>query len=132
MTTRLEVTSSASGDDFIQFTCKSDTVPTEVELQPSGQVLVDSDSQSFIYILDSSDDFVYVSFSKEHWGALKDIIDKSKEVKLETPNHPTLVLECFKPELEYLIENIKGNANYGNEMMKSVESVFFNEEQIDE
>ncbi|WP_257349130.1 hypothetical protein [Pseudalkalibacillus decolorationis] len=128
MTTRLEVNSTSKHDGYIQFNCNSDELNRDIELHPSEQVLVDSDTLAFIYILDTPNDFVYVSFPKEHWGELKDAINQSKETRLHLTNHPDLSLEGLKPELEYLIENIKGNANYGNEMMKSVESVFLSEE----
>jgi hypothetical protein len=130
MTTRLEVQSYQTHNESIQFKCDNDQLPSQLELEASGQVLVDSDTRSFIYILDSSEGFVYVSFQKEHWNALKEVIEHDKEVKLELSGHPILTLVGFKSELEYLIENIKGNSNYGEEMMKSVESVFLTEEQL--
>ncbi|HYK71897.1 MAG TPA: hypothetical protein VEV44_02035 [Pseudoneobacillus sp.] len=36
----------------------------------------------------------------------------------------TLPLPLFNEELEYLIENIRGNSNYGEAMVEKVESIF--------
>ncbi|MGP4082444.1 hypothetical protein ACTWQL_21370 [Pseudalkalibacillus sp. R45] len=124
MTTRLEVTSSEIFEDKVEFVCNSENLSGEVSLAPSGQVLVDSDSLSFIYILETTDSFIYVSFPKEQWNGLKTVITEEKDAFLKLSNHELLNLKGLKGELEYLIENISGNANYGNEMMKSVEEIF--------
>ncbi|WP_408010729.1 hypothetical protein ACJROX_10625 [Pseudalkalibacillus sp. A8] len=124
MTTRLEVTSSEIFEDKVEFVCNSENIAGEVALEPSEQVLVDSDSLSFIYILETPDSFIYVSFPKESWTDLKTVITNEKDAILKLSNHEPILLKGIKGELEYLIENISGNANYGNEMMTSVEEIF--------
>ncbi|WP_221563863.1 hypothetical protein [Alkalihalobacillus sp. TS-13] len=124
MTTRLEVTSSEIFEDRVEFGSNSENLSGDVSLAPSEQVLVDSDALSFIYILETTDSFIYVSFPKEQWNALKTVITEEKDAFLKLSNHEPLSLKGLKWELEYLIENISGNANYGNEMMKSVEEIF--------
>ncbi|WP_261132609.1 hypothetical protein [Bacillus sp. Marseille-Q3570] len=124
MTTRLEVTSSEIFEDKVEFMSNSENLGGDVSLAPSEQVLVDSDALSFIYILETADSFIYVSFPKEQWHALKTVITEKKDAFLRLSNHEPLSLKGLKGELEYLIDNISGNANYGNEMMKSVEEIF--------
>lgn len=124
MTARLEVTSNEMNDNKVEFYCKSEFLSEDMTLEPSGQVLVDSDSLSFIYILETEDDFIYVSIPKEQWSELNTIITDGKEGILHLSNHGSIPMEGLKDELEYLIQNISGNANYGSEMMNSVEEIF--------
>ncbi|MCF6409183.1 hypothetical protein [Pseudalkalibacillus salsuginis] len=124
MTIRLEVTSSEIFEDKVEFACNSENIAGEVALEPSEQVLVDSDSLSFIYILETPDSFIYVSFPKERWTGLKAVITDEKDAILKLSNHEPIHLKGIKGEMGYLIQNISGNANYGNEMMSSVEEIF--------
>ena len=39
-------------------------------------------------------------------------------------NDVEIELEGLKEEVEYLVENIEGNANYGEELVTAVEKVF--------
>lgn len=124
MTTRLEVTSTEIQDNIIQFNTNSENLPENLTLEPSGQVLVDSDSLSFIYILETDDSFIYVSIPKDHWTGLKKVMEEEKEAVLNLSDHQTISLKGLKDEMDYLTQNISGNANYGSEMMSSVEEIF--------
>lgn len=91
-------------------------------LLASGQMLVDSDDLSFIYLL-TQDEYVYLSIPKETWKGIKEGIIQAQAVFVSNGT-VSILLDNFKEELDYLLENIKGNANYGEEMEKAVE-IFF-------
>lgn len=93
------------------------------EIRDAAQMITDSDNISFIYIIDINDQFVYVSVPRKNWSHLKEAIDHEYGVYLKLNDH-TLQLEGFLDELRYLIENIEGNANYGEKMVSAVEEIF--------
>ncbi|WP_270181649.1 hypothetical protein [Alkalihalobacillus sp. CinArs1] len=90
----------------------------------TGNMLVDSDNLSFVYLLDGDEGYTYIRFNKDVWSSLKGILDKDLPVLLVDETGDKLELVEIKEELAYLVENIKGNSNYGNEMNEAVESVF--------
>jgi hypothetical protein len=92
-------------------------------LKAAVRVLADSDRLAFIYILESSDEYVYVSISNQFWPELKKVLTNHSSVSLLINDHP-IVLEGIEEELQELISNIKGNSNYGDKMVNEVESVF--------
>jgi hypothetical protein len=92
-------------------------------LKPAARVLADSDHLAFIYILETSDEYMYLSISKEYWPELKKVMTEDADTIL-TVNQHELKLEGIVEELQELISNIKGNANYGEDMVKEVESQF--------
>ncbi|CAM3769317.1 hypothetical protein [Mesobacillus thioparans] len=92
-------------------------------LSATGQMLVDSDQLSFIYIVDNEDGYQYVTIPESAWSAIQQGIQGGLEVFL-TNASGKLKLESFRGEMEYLIENITGNSNYGEEMVTKVEQVF--------
>ncbi len=102
---------------------KSSSVMDVSSLSPTGRMLADSDQLAFIYILETAADYVYVSISKEFWPELKKALSKHSIGSLVI-NNQEIVLEGMEEELQYLINNIKGNANYGDEMVKEVEGAF--------
>lgn len=92
-------------------------------IRAAGQMLVDSDDISFIYLLETDDQYVYLVIKKEYWSKVKE----SKELELPiyiSNGSEKIVLEQFFEELDYLIQNIEGNGNYGEEMEKAVEAAF--------
>ncbi len=104
--------------------------PTEVSskleqsvLRAQGQMLVDSDHLAFIYILESDDEFVYASLPHQIWPQLKEALDKDYQVYMEL-NEQQIELENLLEELRYLLENIKDNANYGDELESKVVELF--------
>ncbi|AST90623.1 UPF0738 family protein [Sutcliffiella cohnii] len=94
------------------------------EVQASNQMLVDSDQLSFIYKLETATEFVYVSISHSFWSAIKNAVEEKKAIVLVV-GKIALLLTQFAEELQYLVENIKDNANYGEDMEKKVTEVFF-------
>lgn len=97
------------------------------EIRDAAQMITDSDNLSFIYIIDINDEFVYVSIPGKNWSRLKEALDYDYGVYLKL-NDRTLQLEGFLDELRYLIENIEGNANYGEKMVSAVEEIFLTRE----
>ncbi|MBU8877479.1 hypothetical protein BGM26_00565 [Bacillus sp. FJAT-29790] len=93
------------------------------ELKPMEQMLVDSDNLSFIYITDRNDEYTYVAIPDTFWPEVKKAHEMNAPVYLIN-RMEQLLLPGFNDELSYLIENIKGNSNYGEEMVKKVESTF--------
>ncbi|MCG6182600.1 hypothetical protein H1215_08145 [Anoxybacillus sp. LAT_38] len=92
-------------------------------LQAKRHMLVDSDACAFAYILEAADAFVYVIMPKEVWGAIKEALRTNEPVFL-VGNDATIELEGIHEEVAYLIENIAGNANYGEEMEQAVTAFF--------
>ena len=88
-----------------------------------GQMLVDSDSLAFIYLLEKENEYVYLEVPEMVWKDCK-VALKANDAFLIKDANGELVLENFKDELEYLIENIRGNGNYGVSMENAVSSVF--------
>ena len=92
-------------------------------IKATGQMLVDSDDISFIYLLEADNQYVYLVIGKEYWNKIKECKQLELPVSLSNGNGK-IVLEQFFEELDYLIQNIEGNGNYGEEMEKAVEAVF--------
>ncbi|MEK3855469.1 UPF0738 family protein [Cytobacillus sp. FSL H8-0458] len=88
------------------------------------QILADSDNLSFIYIAEQNDDYTYISLPEAVWPELKKALDGQMRVFASDSKHARLELAGFHEELGDLIENIRGNSNYGNEMVEKVENVF--------
>lgn len=102
----------------------TDTKTNLSQLVPVGQMLVDSDKLTFIYIVDLDGEYTYVTIPVETWQVLSDaIVIPDLQVYLVNKDS-RLKLQAFIEEMNYLIENIKGNSNYGTEMVESVETIF--------
>ncbi|SHT01361.1 Uncharacterised protein [Mycobacteroides abscessus subsp. abscessus] len=95
------------------------------ELTATGQVLVDSNELAFVCIVEKDDSFMYLELTLKTWPILKDGLVNNCEYKLSNGKE-TMVLPNLKEELLYLIDNIKGNSNYGEEMVTKVEECFCN------
>ncbi|WP_026583726.1 hypothetical protein [Bacillus sp. J33] len=93
-------------------------------LKAMEQILADSDNLSFVYIADNNDDYTYISLPDSIWPDLKKAYDGNLPVYVTDAQGERLELEGFHEELGDLIENIKGNSNYGEEMVIKVESIF--------
>jgi hypothetical protein len=89
----------------------------------SGQMLVDSDGLSFVYLLEKEEDYTYIVIPNTVWNELKTALTEQLPVYLSNQGE-RLLLNQFHEELSYLIENIKGNSNYGEKMVNEVEAVF--------
>ena len=86
-------------------------------------MLVDSDNIAFIYILETEEDFIYVAIPYELWPDMKRVLTEDIPIFLQSGT-VELELTNFKEELAYLIENIDGNANYGEQMEQAVKEIF--------
>lgn len=93
------------------------------DLQANGQMLVDSDNTSFIYLAEKNNEYTYIMFHSELWSRIKEGLDQQCSAFLTNENS-RLLLTNFHEEITYLIDNIKGNSNYGEEMVKKVEDTF--------
>jgi Family of unknown function (UPF0738) len=91
--------------------------------EAAGQVIVDSDQFAFVYLAENPDEYVYLYLEENIWNDLK-VALKEKMTIAAKADGVTLVLEGLQEELEYLVSNIEGNGNYGEEMVQKVESVF--------
>ncbi|GLB58925.1 hypothetical protein [Cytobacillus sp. NCCP-133] len=95
-----------------------------LNLNAMGQILADSDNLSFVYIADHNDEYIYISLPYSVWSELKRAYDHKLPVYVADAKGERLALEGFHEELGDLIENIRGNSNYGEEMVSKVESIF--------
>jgi hypothetical protein len=95
----------------------------ELNMKPAGQVLVDSENFSFVYFAESQEDYVLIHIQEECWSALKEAFEQKVPVIADL-GETNFELEGLHQELDFLIENIEGNSNYGEEMVKKVEAVF--------
>ncbi|MBO0962603.1 hypothetical protein J1P26_23180 [Neobacillus sp. MM2021_6] len=92
-------------------------------LVPGEQILVDSDHYSFIYLMENQEDYTYIVLPEELWSSLKAANEQGIPVCLLFEGEQIELLN-FHDELEYVISNIKGNSNYGNEMVTRVDRIF--------
>lgn len=93
------------------------------EIKAREQMLVDSDQLAFIYILEAANEFVYAGLPHTVWAKLKEAKDKDFNVILKIKEQEIELVNLLD-ELDYLLENIKGNANYGEEMENKVVELF--------
>lgn len=122
MQNRIEVSTTTINQNTIEF--RLDEKNIEIgSLKATGQMLVDSDKLSFIYILENNDEYVYLSFPAAVWGSLRELLENEYIAKL-SHNGVEIVLDGVAEELTYLVQNIEGNANYGEEMVSMVEEAF--------
>lgn len=92
-------------------------------LTPGGQILVDSDNFSFIYLMEEQDDYTYIILHEQIWAHLKSALHMNLPVWI-ADGDKRLELLHFKEELQFLVSNIKGNSNYGSKMVEKVEGIF--------
>lgn len=121
MTNKIEVTHVSKQDNTLRLHTNEST--DVLDVRASGRMLVDSDSLAFIYILENDNEFTYVSLPTSIWHDLNKVIKEGLHTILLLGNNE-LVLEGIIEELEYLISNIEGNSNYGEEMVEKVEDIF--------
>lgn len=92
-------------------------------LIPSEQILADSKQYSFIYLMENQEDYTYIDIPEQIWPLLKESLEEQLPVWIYFEDE-YLELLNFYEELNELIGNIRGNSNYGEEMVRKVESVF--------
>lgn len=92
-------------------------------LKALGQMLVDSDGLSFVYLLEKNNEYTYAIIKEDVWPQLKWAMEEKAAVRLSN-DHESIELVDFLDELNYLVDNIKGNSNYGEDMVTKVEEIF--------
>lgn len=92
-------------------------------LEAAAQMIVDSDEIVFIYLASDEKEYVYFYIHEQVWPALKAALASGTKIEAISHNE-RLELINFHEELTYLIENIRGNGNYGEQMVKKVEATF--------
>ena len=93
------------------------------QLQSTGQVIVDSDNETFLYIIEENNAYSYVSFEKQVWPQLLQMILSDQKPFLCVEDGQFELIQ-FAEELTALLYNIEGNGNYGDSFVKSVEEAF--------
>ncbi|PEJ60802.1 hypothetical protein CN692_01555 [Bacillus sp. AFS002410] len=91
-----------------------------------GTMIADSDESSLLYIIEEKEEFVYVTVPFEYWSDLKKASDQNLNVFLKVAEE-NLALNNWNDELSYLVQNVEGNFNYGEEFVKQIQSVFLEE-----
>ncbi|MHA7136097.1 hypothetical protein ACRTEV_02300 [Rossellomorea arthrocnemi] len=91
----------------------------------AGQIIADSDRYAFVYLAENEEEYVYLYLEESIWDELKKALQDKSAVIAKSDDY-SLELDQFTEELDYLVTNIEGNGNYGDEMVKKVESIFLN------
>ncbi len=123
MNKKVEVQSALWNDEGKELLLEIDSTLSVKDFEPREQMLVDSDHLSFIYITEKNDDYTYIMLHESLWQQLKQALVFNGGVYLHDGKEK-LKLPLFQEELQYLIENIRGNSNYGDEMVEKVEAMF--------
>lgn len=89
----------------------------------AGQIIADSDRYAFVYLAENEEEYVYLYLEESIWDELKKALQDKSAVIAKSDDY-SLELDQFTEELNYLVTNIEGNGNYGDEMVKKVESIF--------
>jgi hypothetical protein len=92
-------------------------------LTQTDQILVDSKQLSFVYLMENQEGYTYIDIPEPIWPLLKDTLTKQIPVWVYF-DEEELELTNFNEELVEVINNIKGNSNYGEEMVTKVEGIF--------
>jgi Family of unknown function (UPF0738) len=92
-------------------------------LSPAEQILVDSKEFSFVYLMENHEGYTYIEMNEPIWPLLKKGLEQKIPV-LALFEDEQMELTNFNEELNDLINNIRGNSNYGAEMVTKVEEIF--------
>lgn len=121
MREKLHITNIEKIDGKIYFNIKEDR--SLQGLHPKGHMLVDSDENAFVYILENDHEYIYVYFQEHLWTEISSQLNESN--KFFVSKDISIELERFYDELTYLLDNIKDNHNYGETFVEKVERIFF-------
>ncbi|WP_017726946.1 UPF0738 family protein [Halalkalibacterium ligniniphilum] len=94
------------------------------QVQPAKRMLVDSDELAFIYVVEDEQSYYYVSFPKETWPVLRQALEQRFDIFVSLQENKIINCEQMLDELSYLLSNIDGNGNYGEELEAAVSDVF--------
>jgi hypothetical protein len=115
------VHSGVQFENDIRFTLEEKSVLENIAA--GGQMITDSDSFAFIYLLEDETGYHYLKFGQDVWPMLVSTFKGTDEPTLQIGD-AELTLNRFREELEMLIFNIEGNDNYGAEFSQAVEDAF--------
>jgi len=95
-------------------------------LDATGRILVDSEGKAFVYLLENEVGYHHVRIANDHWSELATglISNKQPILQLNGQSNSEIELIHLWDEMKLLLENIKGNGNYGTEFVQEVEKVF--------
>ncbi|MCM3358946.1 MAG: hypothetical protein ABS939_11430 [Psychrobacillus sp.] len=116
-----QVQSGVQLENDIRFTLED--VPKGLNIKAGGQMITDSDSLAFVYLLEGDSEYHYLKFGQDVWPLLVNTLKATEDPTLQIGDQ-RIVLVKFKEELEMLIFNIEGNDNYGVEFAQAVENAF--------
>ena len=108
-------------ENDIRFTLEG--IPNMPQLKAAGQMITDSESIAFIYLLEDETGYHYLKFGQEVWPLLVNTLKAVDDPSLQI-GEKELTLHGFKEELNMLIFNIEGNDNYGADFNRAVEETF--------
>ncbi|WP_100404833.1 UPF0738 family protein [Bacillus solitudinis] len=93
-------------------------------LKAGERMLVDSEGLAFIYILEDHSEFIYLTFPIETWSTLHQAHQERIKMAFLLRDESTIELTGIYQELDFLLENIDGNGNYGEAMEAAVKEIF--------
>ncbi len=129
MPRRLNVQSTAWKENKLILLIENEWNTEISDWKDSERMLVDSDGLAFIYVLEDKDGFIYISIENKHWNEVKNALQKDAAFVVLNEKREELELTAFSREMEFLTDNIQGNANYGQQMEDEVIKVFGTEEK---
>ncbi|WP_059104004.1 hypothetical protein [Shouchella shacheensis] len=111
---------------------ETSTVHIEGEIDPNlvsrlragERILVDSDDYAFIYMLEDEERYFYLRFEQVVWPALSEAYKKRSALYAKLDENTRLALVEVHNELDFLLENIDGNGNYGEAFEQAVKEAF--------
>jgi hypothetical protein len=122
---KLNVTEINKTDEKYVVLCKHTLSEEEIQGIKAGErMLVDSDGLAFVYILEDESQFYYLTFEQNSWFELYEAYKIDLPLVVELGNNNLIELSQLHAELDFLLENIEGNSNYGEELETAVREVF--------
>jgi Family of unknown function (UPF0738) len=129
MPLRLNVQSTAWEQNKLYLNVSEEVSQQLSEWKDSERMLVDSDGLAFIYVLENNEGFIHIAIGSSHWADAKKALLERVAVVIRNEIGEELELTAFSSEMDYLTENIQGNANYGQQMEEEVIKIFGTEEK---
>jgi hypothetical protein len=129
MPLRLNVQSTAWEENKLYLNVSDEVSQQLSEWKDSERMLVDSDGLAFIYVLENNEGFIHIAIGSSHWADAKKALLERVAVVIRNVKGEELELTAFSSEMDYLTENIQGNANYGQQMEEEVIKIFSTEEK---
>jgi hypothetical protein len=97
---------------------------------PLKRILVDSEQKQFIYVIETQQGWEHIRFPLRVWKTIDQILVQDQDLMLVTSLNEegealkSILLKDFNREGKELVMNMRGNANYGEEMVDIVEEYF--------